>query len=79
MSCANDRFLISKSVAETVAVPDTVTDDPLTSTLSVASATSGWKLLPGADIALELGGGSLNTTLSICSVSGTQKVVVQYA
>lgn len=51
----------------------------LTTTGAAASPTSGWKLLPGADIALELGGGSLNTTLSICPVSGTQKVVVQYA
>lgn len=51
----------------------------LTTTGAAASSTSGWKLLPGADIALELGGGSLNTTLSICPVSGTQKVVVQYA
>ena len=51
----------------------------LTTTGAAASASSGWKLLPGADMALELGGGSLNTTLSICPVSGTQKVVVQYA
>lgn len=65
-----------------IQAPDTNTANirvKISTTAAAATTTSGWQFQPGRSDSFDIGGGSLDCTVSVCAESGTQGVTIQYA